>query len=41
MIASDDVEGFLTKTGELHGHHCVGSALDVASYFAMKKLGFK
>jgi len=40
MIASNDLAGLLTKTGELHGHHCVGSAMGVmAAHRAMKELG--
>lgn len=40
MIAYDDLAGLLTKTGELHGHHCVGSALGImAAHLAMKELG--
>jgi len=39
-IASDDLAGLLTKTGEIHGHYCVGSALGVmAAHHAMKELG--
>lgn len=42
MIESGDLEGLLTRTGEFHGHHCVGSALGVmAAYRAMKKLDVK
>lgn len=39
MIVSNDFAGLLTKTGELHGHHCVGSALGImAAHLAMKEL---
>jgi formylmethanofuran dehydrogenase subunit E len=39
-IASDDLAGLLTETGEIHGHFCVGSALGVmAAHHAMKDLG--
>lgn len=42
MIETDDLPGLLRKTGELHGHHCVGSALGViAAHKAMKELGIK
>jgi formylmethanofuran dehydrogenase subunit E len=42
MIESDDLEGLLTRTGEIHGHHCVGSAMGViAAHWAMKELGVK
>jgi len=42
MIESDDFEGLLTRTGEIHGHHCVGSAMGViAAHWAMKELGVK
>lgn len=42
MIESDDLAGLLTKTGELHGHHCIGSAMGVmAAHKAMKELGIK
>jgi len=40
MIRSDDLAGLLKKTGELHGHHCVGSAMGViAAHRAMRELG--
>ncbi|MBS7631749.1 TraR/DksA C4-type zinc finger protein [Candidatus Bathyarchaeota archaeon] len=40
MIETDDLPGLLRKTGELHGHHCVGSALGViAAHKAVKELG--
>ncbi|MFP3951441.1 MAG: FmdE family protein [Candidatus Bathyarchaeia archaeon] len=39
MIRDDDLEGLLTRTGEIHGHHCVGSAMGViAAHRAMKEL---
>jgi formylmethanofuran dehydrogenase subunit E len=42
MIESDDLAGLLTRTGEIHGHHCVGSAMGVmAAHRAMKELGVK
>lgn len=42
MIESDDLPGLLTKTGEIHGHHCVGSTMGViAAHRAMKELGVK
>jgi len=42
MIESGDLEGLLSRTGEIHGHHCVGSAMGVmAAYRAMKELDVK
>ena len=42
MIESDDLVGLLKKTGEINGHHCVGSAMGViAAHQAMKELGVK
>jgi formylmethanofuran dehydrogenase subunit E len=42
MIECDDLAGLLTRTGEIHGHHCVGSAMGViAAHWAMKELGVK
>jgi len=42
MIEFDDLAGLLTRTGEIHGHHCVGSAMGViAAHWAMKELGVK
>jgi len=42
MIESDDLAGLLTRTGEIHGHHCVGSAMGViAAHWAMKELGVR
>jgi formylmethanofuran dehydrogenase subunit E len=42
MIESDDLAGLLTRTGEIHGHLCVGSAMGViAAHWAMKELGVK
>ncbi len=42
MVESDDLAGLLTRTGEIHGHHCVGSALGViAAHWAMKELGIR
>jgi formylmethanofuran dehydrogenase subunit E len=42
MIEANDLHGLLLKTGEIHGHHCVGSALGVmAAQSAMKELGIK
>jgi len=40
MIASNDLTGLLTKTGEIHGHYCIGSSLGVmAALCALKELG--
>jgi len=40
MIREDDLPGLLTRTGEVHGHHCVGSTMGViAAHRAMKELG--
>lgn len=42
MVEEGDLRGLLTRTGEIHGHHCVGSAMGVmAAYRAMKELGVK
>lgn len=42
MIGYDDLAGLLTRTGEIHGHHCVGSAMGViAAHWAMKELDIK
>jgi formylmethanofuran dehydrogenase subunit E len=39
MIESDDLVGLLHKTAQLHGHHCVGSAMGViAANHAMKTM---
>ena len=41
-IASDDLAGLLTKTGEIHGHYCISSSLGVmAAHHAMKELGIE
>ncbi len=40
MIESNDLAGLLQKTAQLHGHHCVGSAMGViAAHHAMKTMG--
>ena len=42
MIESNDLAGLLKRTGEIHGHHCVGSAMGViAAHRAMKELGVR
>jgi formylmethanofuran dehydrogenase subunit E len=39
MIESDDLVGLLHKTAQLHGHHCVGSAMGViAANHTMKTM---
>lgn len=39
MIENDDLEGLLTRTGEIHGHHCIGSVMGaIAAHRAMKEL---
>ena len=40
MIESDDLEGLLRKSGELHGHYCSHLAYGVkAGHYALKNLG--
>ena len=42
LIENDDLVGLLHRTGLIHGHHCVGSAMGViAGHYAMKRLGVK
>ena len=42
MIENDDLAGLLHRTGLIHGHHCVGSAMGViAGHYSMKALEIK
>jgi formylmethanofuran dehydrogenase subunit E len=40
MIEYNDLAGLLHKTAQIHGHHCVGSAMGViGAHYAMKTMG--